>query len=165
MLFRYFLLVGSFLTTSFASAEAQAVFDPLSVPSGALVCRSVGGQRADSASRLVYVSEFGGEFASREIIAGFDSIGVPLYMSVFAMKEAADSAFAQSFVVRFVTPARGHHSFGVGPVPTTDRATSVESLLAGGFKTQTVPLTDLDVRQTRSFARWIWEHRCQSSRG
>jgi hypothetical protein len=109
---------------------------------------------------LAYLN-FSNDSLTRETIAGFDSAGVPIYLSVLSTREIADSLFAENFVIWFGVPPRGHHMLVSG------LTSEIDSVQKGGAKpkaaAKSFPLVEVDDPRLHDYATWVWNHKCERS--
>lgn len=134
------------------SAQAQVklpdhLFDP---PDRIFACHAIDAGPADSAASILEFID--GESTARETLVAFDSVGVPLYMTVQMTESAPSVAVSHNVLVRFAVVGeylRIEKPFKDGRA--IDEAARI---------TLTEELNPDDMKKSRQLAVWIWDHRC-----
>lgn len=148
----------------FRAALSQGVsFDAFAKPHGMILCQGVRPQPSDSATIVYEVSDEATGIDARETRVGYDSIGTPVFLSVLATTQSADSAYAKVYLLRFSHPKAGAITIGSGPL-SKPAGSLVAVPIASEFKMVKSIMTELDVEGAHSFAKEFWGRRCKPFR-
>ena len=134
------------------SAQAQVklpdhFFDP---PDRVFACHAIDAGPADSAASILEFID--GDLKARETLVAFDSVGVPLYMTVQMTESAPTVAVSDNVLVRFSVVGeylRIEKPFKDGKV--MDEAARI---------TVTRGLSSEEMKKSQQLAVWLWDHRC-----
>lgn len=154
---------GIIAVTGAAIFLKEKTVDPLVPHTGALLCRSRPGQPHDSAAVVLRFIDGAGPVAGREVVAAFDSSGVPLRMVVFAPEESTEGRIELHVIqVRFGEAVRGAR--GVARDAPRGRVLPLE---LDGFA-ELVPsggeeLSAAEIARGRQLATGMWNRRCGRS--
>ena len=139
------------------------VLDAFAKPTGMILCVGARPEPADSASIVYDVSDEAPGVDARETRVGYDSLGTPVFLSILATTQRADSAYAEAYIVRFTRPEAAVYTIGAGPLssPVSGRE---RVPLESEFKMVKSRMTELDLTRARDFAKEFWTRRCQPFR-
>jgi hypothetical protein len=134
------------------SAQAQVklpdhFFDP---PDRVFAWHAIDAGPADSAASILEFID--GDLKARETLVAFDSVGVPLYMTVQMTESAPTVAVSDNVLVRFSVVGeylRIEKPFKDGKV--MDEAARI---------TVTRGLSSEEMKKSQQLAVWLWDHRC-----
>lgn len=145
------------LCTERAIGQETAGPQPFALPGTApLLCRSIPVGRADSASFVYQFLDRQAE-RGRESVVAFDSLGTPLYMTVFAPVRSAGTHQWRTYAIalRFVPIALGDRLL-LPSVAQPDTPVSHE-------KPELETLSTTDLANAKTLAEWFWARRCKGA--
>ena len=135
-----------------ASAEAQMklpanFFDP---PGLVFACHALDATPADSAASILEFID--GEVSARETLAAFDSVGVPLYMTVQMTESIPPTAVSHNVLVRFDV---------IGEYLRIEKPIKDGKIIDEAARiTLSEELSPDEMKKSRQLAVWLWDNRC-----
>lgn len=145
------------------AVQAQAgADDPFSIPTtaGSVLCRAIPASPADSAHVLIHFEDSVASFPERERVVAFDSLGLPLYLTLRAVASPREGAgVVHAFMIRF-------HPFSGGArssLAAEGEPVSKENPQSAGKPADWIDLSPQEVERARKLAVYTWDRRCGKS--
>jgi len=149
-----FLTCETFLPV-LADAQGTATFDPLSVPTPALLCRPISKLAMDSVPFQLEFRDGTDPYGQRVSSAFFDSVGTPRFMYITAPWTVSDSALRMYVIAVQFHPKR---IGAIAIVPLTYSSPSSDSVKRESTIKEN--LTEPEISHAEALAKWFWDHRC-----
>lgn len=149
-----------------AAAQGHPAFDPLGLPerSTPLMCENI---PADTAAAriglavMIVMTHGTPDVFTRNIVAGYDSVGRPLVLQVTAeIKSQNDTSYM--FAVQFGPDSSVHGTRAVATNMLEDGSAAADS--AAGEPRFLVPpsaISEEEAKRARLLAHWVWDRRCK----
>lgn len=149
--------------TSGLSAQTSGLFDPLAVPNGTVMCRSVPANAVDSTYDVVVnliFRDWADPETLRDIVIGYGGSGDPISLQVIASEGLRDSVYRMHLIVaRFDSGGGARITVGVdslGAPPFGGDSSGTRSLAS---QTE-APLTSTEMTRARQLAATLWRVDC-----
>ena len=138
------------LTAASASAAIELPEHFFDAPDQVFACHALEPGAADSAASILEFID--GEVNARETLVAFDSVGVPVYMTVHMTESVPPVAVSHNVLVRF---ALGGEYLRIEK-PIRDGKIVDEAARI----TLSEELSPDEMKKSQQLAVWLWDHRC-----